>query len=43
MINVASAKNGVGYGKWVHIDGFSEAVVDFIREIEAFNNKYGKI
>ena len=37
MINVASAKNGVGYGKWVHIDGFSEAVIDFIREIEVFN------
>lgn len=34
MINVASAKNGVGYGKWVHIDGFSENVLKFIAEYE---------
>lgn len=34
MINVASAKNGVGYGPWVHIDGFSEAVLRFIAEHE---------
>lgn len=34
MINVASAKNGVGYGKWCHIDGFSEAVIRYIAEIE---------
>jgi 60 kDa SS-A/Ro ribonucleoprotein len=34
MINVASYKNGVGYGKWIHIDGFSEAVIDFIIEYE---------
>lgn len=31
MINVASNKNGVGYGgNWIHIDGFSEAVLNFI-------------
>jgi 60 kDa SS-A/Ro ribonucleoprotein len=35
LINVASAKNGIGYGKWTHIDGFSEASVDFIRAVEA--------
>lgn len=35
MINVASAKNGVGYGKWTHLDGFSEAVLRYIRESEA--------
>lgn len=35
MINVASAQNGVGYGKWTHIDGFSEAVIRFIVESEA--------
>lgn len=35
VINVASAKNGVGYGRWTHIDGFSEAVLSFIREIES--------
>jgi len=34
VINVASYKNGVGYGKWMHIDGWSEAVVDYIRELE---------
>ena len=34
MINVASAKNGVGYGRWTHIDGFSESVIRFIKEIE---------
>ena len=35
MINVASARNGVGYGPWTHIDGFSEAVLSYIRETEA--------
>lgn len=35
VINVASAKNGVGYGAWNHIDGWSEAVIDYIREFEA--------
>lgn len=34
MINVASSKNGVGYGKWTHVDGFSEAVIRFIVENE---------
>lgn len=34
MINVASAKNGVGYGKWNHIDGFSEAIIRYIIEHE---------
>jgi hypothetical protein len=34
MINVASARNGVGYGPWSHIDGFSEAVINYIREFE---------
>lgn len=35
MINVASAKNGVGYGKWTHIDGWSEAVVQYIKAYES--------
>lgn len=35
MVNVASAKNGVGYGKWTHIDGFSEGVLRWMREVEA--------
>lgn len=34
VINVASFKNGVGYGPWTHIDGWSEAVIDYIRELE---------
>jgi hypothetical protein len=36
MINVASYKNGVGYRNgWTHIDGFSEKIFDYIREIES--------
>lgn len=34
MINVASARNGIGYGPWTHIDGFSENVLAYIREQE---------
>ena len=34
LINVASYKNGVGYGKWTHIDGWSESVVEYIRTLE---------
>ena len=35
MINVASYRNGVGYGPWTRIDGFSENVLRFIAEHEA--------
>jgi len=35
MINVASYKNGVGYGDWTHIDGWSESVIGYIRELES--------
>lgn len=34
IINVANNKHGVGYGPWTHIDGFSEAVLDYIVEFE---------
>jgi len=34
VINVASYKNGVGYGKWTHIDGWSESVIEYIRMLE---------
>jgi 60 kDa SS-A/Ro ribonucleoprotein len=34
LINVASAKNGVGYGPWFHIDGWSDRVVDYIMEVD---------
>lgn len=36
MVNVANAKNGVGYGNgWSHIDGWSEAIIDYIKDFEA--------
>lgn len=35
MINVATYANGVGYGKWTHINGFSESIVDYILEVES--------
>jgi hypothetical protein len=38
VINVASNKNGVGYGAWTHIDGWSEAVVEYIRATERTPN-----
>ena len=37
VINVASNRNGVGYGEWTHIDGWSEAVVEYIAELESAN------
>jgi 60 kDa SS-A/Ro ribonucleoprotein len=37
IINVASARNGIGYPKtgWTHIDGFSEAVLGYVVAAEA--------
>jgi 60 kDa SS-A/Ro ribonucleoprotein len=35
LINVASNKNGVGYGQWVHVDGWSDKVLDYIVKYEA--------
>ena len=35
VINVASYQNGIGYGAWTHIDGFSEAVLKYIVASEA--------
>jgi 60 kDa SS-A/Ro ribonucleoprotein len=37
VINVAAYKNGVGYGAWMHIDGFSEAVFNYIARAEDNN------
>lgn len=34
VINVASSRNGVGYGPWNHIDGWSEACINYIQEFE---------
>lgn len=37
LINIASAKNGIGYRKWLHIDGWSDKVLDYIVKYEATN------
>jgi hypothetical protein len=34
VINVGTYKNGIGYGSWTHINGFSESVVRYIQEME---------
>lgn len=34
IINVGGYKQGIGYGPWVTIDGWSEAVLDYIRAYE---------
>jgi hypothetical protein len=34
LINVSVESNGIGYGKWTHFDGWSEAIVSYIREFE---------
>ncbi len=39
VINVASNRNGVGYGAWAHVDGWSEAVVEYIAELETSDGK----
>lgn len=40
VINVAPYKNGVSYRNgWYHIDGWSEAVLDYIREYENFEHE----
>lgn len=39
MINVASNQNGVGYGDWTRITGFSEAVVQYIQALETEGEK----
>jgi len=34
MVNVASYQNGIGYGEWTHIDGWSESILDYIERAE---------
>lgn len=34
FINVQTNKNGIGYGPWVHIDGWSEATLQYIQQLE---------
>lgn len=35
FINVATYQNGIGYGPWTHIDGWSEAVLQYIVAAES--------
>lgn len=35
VVNVAMYQNGVGYGKWTHIDGWSESIVAYIQALES--------
>lgn len=35
VINVAVEKPGVGYGPWVHVDGWSDRVLDYVRAVES--------
>lgn len=35
VINVGTDRNGIGYGAWTHISGWSEAVLDYIQTSEA--------
>lgn len=34
LINVATHKPGVGYGPWMHIDGWSDRTLDYVRAVE---------
>lgn len=40
IINIASSKNGIGYGKWTHISGWSESVINYIMAYEKGYNYY---
>lgn len=34
IINVGGYQNGIGYGPWITIDGWSESIIEYIREHE---------
>lgn len=34
FVNVACNKNGIGYGRWTHIDGWSESILRYIQTFE---------
>lgn len=38
LINISSEKNGIGYHKWLHIDGWSDKVLDYIVKYESSRN-----
>lgn len=40
VINVGSYQNGIGYGDWTKIDGFSASIFDYIRENESPDDWY---
>jgi 60 kDa SS-A/Ro ribonucleoprotein len=35
IVNVGTYQNGIAYGPWVSIDGWSEAILDYVRASEA--------
>ena len=35
VVNVAPYENGIGYGEWTHIDGWSEAVLSYVAAAES--------
>lgn len=39
FVNVAANQNGIGYGAWVHIDGWSESIIDYIVQYEKEKEK----
>lgn len=39
FINVAAYQNGIGYREWIHLDGWSEAVVDYILQYEKLDKE----
>jgi hypothetical protein len=38
LINISCEKNGVGYKNWIHIDGWSEAVIEYIKAFDQLPN-----
>jgi len=41
MVNVASYQNGIGYGPWTHIDGFSEQILRYVQAAEGLDSDEG--
>ena len=42
VINVAAYQNGVGYGRWTHVDGFSEHVLRYVHAVEQDDLESGR-
>jgi 60 kDa SS-A/Ro ribonucleoprotein len=38
IVNISSTQNGIAYDKWTHINGFSDAVLNYIRVAETVQN-----